>query len=122
MQIRATDFVMFSVSDLARAVSFYRTALGLRCALESGEYQWAEFDCGNVTLALKGNALAGGARGGGQIALAVEDVPKAFEELKRTGVSIEMEPVDSGYCVAIQLRDPDGNLIILHQRTDGSCG
>jgi catechol 2,3-dioxygenase-like lactoylglutathione lyase family enzyme len=93
MHIRGTDFVMFLVSDLPRAVSFYRDILGVRCEIESAEYQWAEFDCGNVTLSLKGNAAQRGERAGGNIALAVEDVAKAHRELTGKGVQVE-GPID----------------------------
>ena len=68
MHILASDFVMFLVSDLSRAVAFYRETLGLRCELENHEYQWAEFDCGNVTLSLKGRALADGVRSARRVA------------------------------------------------------
>lgn len=122
MHIRGTDFVMFLVSDLARAVEFYRDTLGLKCDVESAEYQWAEFDCGNATLSLKGRAVEKGEKVGGRIALAVADVRSAYEELRERGVQIEVAPIDSGFCIACELRDPDGNLIILHQRSDGSYG
>ena len=122
MQIRGVDLVMFLVSDLARAVAFYRDVLGLRCEVESAEGQWAEFDCGNVTLSLKGSGLAAGAKGGGRLALAVDDVAKAHEELLRRGVRMEGPPVDFGVCRALQVLDPDGNVVILHQRADGTCG
>jgi catechol 2,3-dioxygenase-like lactoylglutathione lyase family enzyme len=122
MQILASDFVMFLVSDLSRAVAFYRDALGIRCELESLEYQWAEFDCGNVTLSLKGRALTDGTRGGGRIALAVDDIAAAYEELKRKGVHLESAPIDNGCCWHLEVRDPDGNLVILHKRTDGTHG
>lgn len=122
MNTRAVDFVMFRVSDLRRAVGFYRDTLGLRCAIESMEHQWAEFDCGNVTLALKGAALPAGEKAGGIIALAVADVRGTCEELRLGGIELESAPVDSGFCIAAELRDADGNRIILHQRTDGSAG
>ena len=122
MHIRGTDFVMFLVSDLTRAVGFYRDVLGLRCEIESAEYQWAEFDCGNVTLSLKGSAVADGTEAGGRIALAVDNVYKAYEELRQRGVHVEGTPVDSGFCVALEVCDPDGNVVILHQRADGSYG
>lgn len=113
---------MFIVSDLARAVAFYRDVLGLKCEIDSPEFKWAEFDCGNVTLSLQGNALARGAKGGGRIALAVDDVRAAHEELRLRGIPVEGEPVDSGFCVAVKVFDPDGNLVILHHRSDGSFG
>ncbi len=122
MHIRGTDFVMFDVSDLARAVGFYRDVLGLECEIDSAEYQWAEFNCGNVTLSLKGRALADGVRGGGRIALAVEDMVSTFEELKRKDASLGSAPVDNGCCWHLEVRDPDGNLVILHKRADGSFG
>ncbi len=122
MHIRGTDFVMFQVSDLSRAVAFYRDVLGLPCELESSEYQWAEFDCGNVTLSLHGHALTDGARGGGKIALAVSDVAAAFEELKQKGVHLKSPPVDNGCCWHLEVQDPDGHVVILHRRSDGSFG
>jgi catechol 2,3-dioxygenase-like lactoylglutathione lyase family enzyme len=122
MKILACDFVMFLVSDLSRAVAFYRDALGLRCELESLEHQWAEFDCGNVTLSLKGRGLADDVRGGGRIALAVDDVTSAYEELKRRGVPLESAPVDNGCCWHLEVPDPDGNLVILHKRANGTHG
>lgn len=122
MHIRGTDFVLFLVSDLARAAAFYRDVLGLKCEIESAEYQWAEFDCGDVTLALKGGSVGPGEKAGGRIALAVADVRAADAELKRRGLRTEGEPVDSGVCLAVEVADPDGNRIFLHQRTDGSYG
>lgn len=122
MNIRGTDFVMFLVSDLSNAVVFYRDVLGLHCELESLTYQWAEFDCGNITLSLKGNALAADVRGSGRIALAVEDIFTAYEELKQRGIHAESGVVDNGCCWHLEVRDPDGNIVILHKRADGSFG
>ena len=56
MKIRGVDFVMLAVSDLARAARFYRETLGLPQEVYSEEWQWAEFDCGNLTLSLKGDS------------------------------------------------------------------
>ena len=122
MRIRGTDFVMFSVSDLMAAVSFYRDILGLRCVIVSAKHQWAEFDCGNVTLALRGRSLTAGTRAGGQIALAVDDVSEAHETLVNARVHIDGAPTDSGFCIALRIHDPDGNLVILHKRADGTYG
>ena len=54
MKIRGTDFVVYQVSDLARAAAFYRETLGLPQEVFSEDDQWAEFNCGNVTLSLHG--------------------------------------------------------------------
>jgi predicted enzyme related to lactoylglutathione lyase len=122
MKIRGTDFVMYPVSDLARAAKFYRDVLGLHQEVYCEEGQWAEFNCGNLTLSLKGGEKLPEPVAGGRIALAVEDVPAAYEELKRQGVRIVKEPQDFGCCQAIEILDPDGNRVILHKRADGSFG
>ena len=122
MKIRGTDFVLFSVSNLEKAVEFYRDKLGLPCEMYSEKYQWAEFNCGNVTLSLQGNALSKGDIGRGKIGLAVEDISNACEELKTNGVAVLEEPVDYGVCQAVRVNDPDQNLVILHKRADGTFG
>ncbi|MBI5384166.1 MAG: VOC family protein [Verrucomicrobia bacterium] len=122
MKIRGTDFVMYQVSDLARAAAFYRDALGLPQEMYSEEYQWAEFNCGNVTLSLHGGVKLPEQIAGGRVALAVEDVHAAFAELKAKGARVVGEPVDYGVCCAVEVLDPDGNTVILHKRADGTFG
>jgi predicted enzyme related to lactoylglutathione lyase len=122
MKIRGTDFVMYLVSDLARAARFYRDTLGLPQEIYSEEWQWAEFDCGNITLALKGGSKPRAAAPGARIALAVDDVQRAHEELKRIGARIRSAPVDNKVCWSMEILDPDGNLVILHRRADGTFG
>lgn len=122
MKIRGTDFVVYQVSDLARAASFYREVLGLPQEMYSKAWQWAEFNCGNVTLALHGGIKLPETISGGRIALAVDDVPAAFAELKRNQVRIVQEPQDYSVCWAMEILDPDGNTVILHKRADGTFG
>lgn len=122
MNIRGTDFVMYHVSDLDRAVTFYRDVLGLPLEVESKEYNWAEFDCGNVTLALQATLHPVGVGGGCRIALAVEDIKAAYEELVAKQAPVMRSPQDHGVCHAFDVRDPDGNLILIHCRADGSFG
>lgn len=122
MKIRGVDFVMYQVSDLAQAAAFYREALGLPQEIYSEEWQWAEFNCGNVTLALHGGVKLPDPIAGGRLALAVEDIHAAYAELKKRGARVMNEPADHKVCRHVDVLDPDGNTIILHQRTDGSCG
>jgi predicted enzyme related to lactoylglutathione lyase len=122
MKIRGTDFVMYRVSDLARATSFYREVLGLPQEVYSEEWQWAEFNCGNLTLALKGGEKLPEPVSGGRIALAVDDIHAAHEELKRRGVRVVTEPHNYTVCWAMEILDPDGNVVILHKRADGTFG
>jgi predicted enzyme related to lactoylglutathione lyase len=122
MRILGTDFVMYPVSDLARAARFYREVLGLTQEVYGEEWQWAEFNCGNVTLALKGGEKLPDPVPGGRIALAVDDVTAAHEELKKRGVRVVTQPRDYSVCWALEILDPDGNTVILHKRADGTVG
>lgn len=122
MRIRGTDFVMLEVSDLAAAAHFYRDVLGLPQEIYSEEYRWAEFDCGNLTLALKGAATVVEGGTGARLALAVDDVEAAHAELQRNGARVVSGPQDHGVCQAVEVLDPDGNVIILHHRADGTFG
>jgi predicted enzyme related to lactoylglutathione lyase len=122
MKIRGTDFVMYPVSDLARAARFYRDVLGLPQEVYSEEWQWAEFNCGNITLGLKAGQKPPAAGSGGRIALAVEDIHAVREELKKRGVRIVREPQDYSVCWAMEILDPDGNPLILQKRADGTFG
>lgn len=122
MKIRGTDFVTYQVSDLARAAAFYRETLGLPQELYSEQWQWAEFNCGNVTLALHGGMKLPKKIAGGRIALAVDDVRAAWAQLKSKGARVVAEPVDYSVCQAFEVQDPDGNTVILHHRASGAVG
>jgi catechol 2,3-dioxygenase-like lactoylglutathione lyase family enzyme len=122
MKIRGVDFVMFQVSDLARAARFYRETLGLPQEIYREDYQWAEFNCGNLTLALKAGEVLPDVIAGGRLALAVDDIQAAQAELRAAGVRVLGEPADHGCCWHLDVLDPDRNRIILHRRTDGTFG
>jgi predicted enzyme related to lactoylglutathione lyase len=125
MRTRAIDFVVYNVTDMARAVTFYRDTLGLRFplaeeAVEPGDF-WTEFDSPPVALALC-TPPSPDWLGPPAVALAVADVRAAVEELRRRGVPILAEPRDTGGCLTAYIADPDGNRVCLHQRGDGTAG
>ncbi len=122
MKIRGADFVLYNVSDFHAAVMFYRDVLGLPLELCSDEWQWAEFDCGNVTLALHGGLEVEPGEHTPRLALAVDDINAAHKELAAKGVNITAPPKDHGVCQALELLDPDGNVVLLHHRADGTFG
>ena len=142
-QVLGIDFVLYYVSDLDRAVSFYERRLGLKLAGRWDSYRWAEFDTEPVTLALsevRDTARIGAeptaasllpksstAQDGKEvpvpaIGLAVADVDSALEELRRAGVKVLVETVESGVCHMALITDPDGNALWLHRRKDGTVG
>ena len=122
MKVRAIDFVQIGVADMDRAVRFYRDTLGMDFPLSGGDdtdRNWTEFDTPPVALEL---ARVGPAPGQVSLALAVDDVAAAVEELRAQGVPIVMEPREQDVCYAAIIRAPDGNELILHRRKDGTAG
>jgi len=125
MEVRAVDFVVYDVSDMEKAITFYRDTLGLTLDFYL-EGNWAEFSIENVTLALCGPKGGGtppqrGYQGGAMVALAVRDMNAAVEELRSKGVHVE-DPFDGSVCYVARMEDPDGNRLWLHQRKDGTAG
>ena len=60
---RAVDFVFYNVSDIRRAVAFYRDLLGLTVTFHRplagfSIFPWAELEAGSTTIALVGTAGA----------------------------------------------------------------
>jgi predicted enzyme related to lactoylglutathione lyase len=124
MKVRAIDYIELSVSDMDRAVAFYRDTLGLAFPLKGGP-DWKEFDSPPVAFALdrvRGNRAEGATPGQVALALAVDDVDAAVEELRAKGVPIVKEPWEADVCYQAVIRAPDGNEIILHRRKDGTAG
>jgi predicted enzyme related to lactoylglutathione lyase len=113
MDVEQVDFVTVPTRDVARAVSFYRDVLGL----PESEYSEGEVETPNVTLGFwkpedEGERFVPNEAG---IALRVQDVPAAVEEVREAG-GVVMGVEDSGVCHMGFVKDPDGNVLILHRR------
>ena len=125
MDAKAVDFISCTVSDLETSVAFYRDTLGLTLEYHNDEIGWAEFGAPPTTIAL-GEAnddvplTPGG--GGVMIALAVDDVEAALDELRDAGHEVGLDLVDTGACDMAMVTDPDGNPVMLHRRHDGTHG
>jgi len=89
------------VSDSKRAAAFYENILDLR---KIGEWpNYVEFDVG-------GTQFGFGPGGKLEIFLLVDDVDKAYQELKAKGVKFVTEPKDMHWGArAATFMDPDGN-------------
>src|SRR4029453_18702907 len=98
MQVTRADFIALPVEDLGRADAFYGETLGLaRNPNTSGE-RWVEYETGNLTLALSTFCRA--------LALGVQDVAPAREELERKDVPFAMDTFDTGVCHGAPFSDP----------------
>ena len=114
LRIECVDFVSVPTRDVGRARRFYGQVLGLPPSDSTPD----EFETPNVTLGLwqpeaEGVAFAPNTAG---IALRVESVAAAREDLEAHGVEFLGETVDTGVCQMGFFRDPDGNVLILHRR------
>ena len=113
MRVEGVDFVSVPTRDGARAVAWYRDVLGL----PASEYTTLEVETTNLTLSFwlpeeQGERFVPNENG---IALRVADVPEAVEEVRAAGgevIGIE----DTGVCHMGYVKDPDGNVVILHRR------
>ncbi len=101
------------------ALAFYRETLGVEERYLIAAPTWTEFDTRPATLAIvKWDEHPGL----GAVALAVDDVREAVEELRAKGVRIVLEPVETDDCWLAGIADPAGNFVYLHHRKDGTAG
>jgi catechol 2,3-dioxygenase-like lactoylglutathione lyase family enzyme len=116
--VTGVDFVVVPTEDFEAATGFYGDVLGLPCSARYGRMPGAEFETGNLTLAVMAIEAFGQEfdRNGGPIALQVDDVAAARSELESHGVAFSGDIVDSGVCHQAYFADPDGNPLILHHR------
>jgi catechol 2,3-dioxygenase-like lactoylglutathione lyase family enzyme len=113
MRVEQVDFVSVPTRDSARAVAWYRDVLGLPVS----EHTDGEVETTNVTLSFwtpeaDGEPFQPNTAG---IALRVADVEAAVEEVRGHGAEV-IGIEDSGVCHMGFVKDPDGNVLILHRR------
>jgi predicted enzyme related to lactoylglutathione lyase len=107
------DCVFYYVSDLDRAIEFYTSALGFRL---SSRDDVARFLVDGVLVELVPTSdpqlLSG--RGNARLAVRVEDIDAAIQELRRKGRAVsEAKQVTKGLLAS--LHDPEGNEVVLWQ-------
>jgi len=107
--------IALTVSDIGRAVAFYRDSLGMRFLFQVPNL--AFFDCDGIRLML--SLLEKAAEGSSSVIYyKVADIQRAFETLASRGVSFEGKPhliakmPDHELWMAF-FRDPDRNLLAL---------
>jgi predicted enzyme related to lactoylglutathione lyase len=116
--ITGVDFVAIPARDFEESVRFYGETLGLEAGKRWGDMPGAEFQAGNLTLAIM-EPTAFGAQFkplGLPIAFQVDDVAAARERLEGQGVEFVSETFDSGVCWQAIFLDPAGNSLNLHHR------
>lgn len=110
---------MYPVTEMPRAVAFYRDVLGLTKAGLDSE-AWVEFDVAGCTFGI-GNFEQVGKPGSGQsLALEISNLAGFRKTLSDRGVD-SSEPHDLTNCSISVVSDPDGNQIWLHQLKQRNC-
>ena len=88
--ITGTDFITVATKDFDAAIGFYGGVLGLPESKRWGQMPAAEFETGNLTIAVMQS--------------------DAF------GIEFQGETIDSGVCFQAFFQDPDGNRLAIHHR------
>jgi catechol 2,3-dioxygenase-like lactoylglutathione lyase family enzyme len=113
MQVEQVDFVSVPTRDVSRAVAWYHAALGLPVS----QVTPGEVEAPNVTLSFwnperDGEPFQANTAG---VALRVADVAAAVDEARAAGAEV-IGIEDTGVCHMGFVKDPDGNVLILHRR------
>lgn len=116
--ITGVDFVAIPAQDFDESFRFYGEVLGLPFVKRWGPMPAAEFQAGNLTLAIMDPTAFGQTFQAHTvpIALQVDDVPAARALLEAKGVTFSSDLIDSGSCHQAIFLDPAGNALDLHHR------
>ena len=116
--ITGTDFITVATKDFDAAIGFYGGVLGLPLSKRWGQMPAAEFETGNLTIAvMQSDAFVIEFRANNHpIEFRVEDFEAAHAELESRGVEFQGETIDSGVCFQAFFEDPDGNTLAIHHR------
>jgi predicted enzyme related to lactoylglutathione lyase len=111
------DAIYYHVSDMERAMAFYRDVLGFR--LTSRDYV-ARFDFDGVLFELVPNPPSMPLPGSGnaRLSIGVADIRQATRELQAKGVKTTPVKQEPGGLISF-FKDPDGNELCLWQGTRG---
>ena len=116
--VSGVDFIAVPTQDFEKASEFYENVLGLERSKQWGDMPAREYETGSLTIAVMQSDAFGleFKPHTHPIALHVDDVHAAREQLEAQGVSFEADTMDSGVCHMAFFRDPDGNALMFHNR------
>jgi catechol 2,3-dioxygenase-like lactoylglutathione lyase family enzyme len=116
--VTSVDFVTVFVKDYPAAQKFYGELLGLEQSKDYEKIPAGEYETGSLTLQVMDAASVGREfkPSGHPIAFHVDDVEAARANLESHGVEFLAETMDSGVCHMAFFNDPDGNVLMFHNR------
>src|SRR3954463_593215 len=107
LSITGVDFAMLPADDIEAAKHFYGVVLNLPFLKQWGNMPGFEYQAGNLTIAIM-EPTAFGMTFAAQpfpIALQVDDVAAAKEQLEAEGVTFKTDIIDSGVCHQVYFDD-----------------
>jgi predicted enzyme related to lactoylglutathione lyase len=105
---------MYPVTDLPRAVAFYRDVVGLTPAGLASD-AWVEFEVGGTTFGVGNFPQVGVPGTATSLMLEVDDLDAYRAELlAKHGIDVPAA-FETPVCFITGFKDPDGNAIGLHQ-------
>ena len=114
--IKEVAFVAIAVSDKERARKFYQETLELKPTRTQMDGAWVEYDLGEVTIGVGCHPAWKPSTEGTTVAFEVDDFDAAVKKLEARGITFDMAPMETPVCWMAQLRDPDGNKLVVHKR------
>lgn len=109
-------FTAYAVTNIKKARKFYEGVLCLSPARVLNS-NFVEYDIGKGTIAVGcAPKLWPPSKKGTTATLEVTDFDGALAHLKKKKIEPALGPFDSPLCRMVGVRDPDGNMIVLHQR------
>jgi predicted enzyme related to lactoylglutathione lyase len=116
--ITGVDFIAIPAKDFDESVRFYGETLLLPPVKRWGSMPGAEFQAGNLTLAIMEPTAFGTEFQPHSLPVAfhVDDVAARRAELEAKGVEFTGDSFDSGVCWQAIFKDPAGNTLNLHHR------
>lgn len=114
--------VYYFVSNINRSIAFYRDKLGMKCTAlrPNGPHPWAEFDVGGTLLGLEEVGKRGKSCrppwGGAIVSFQVKNIEKVRAGLESRGIHFVADILVFETVKVTQFKDPDGNLLELHER------
>jgi predicted enzyme related to lactoylglutathione lyase len=114
-------FTVTPVTDLRRARGFYEGMLGLQPTSVYEEAGWVEYEIGAGAFALgKADEKWKPSSAGSCVAFEVDDLDATLTNLKESGITFDMEAIDTPVCQMAVVLDPDGSKVMIHKRKGGA--
>ena len=114
--IKEVAFIAIAVSDPERSRKFYQETLELKPTTTAMGGAWVDYQVGPTTIGVGCHPNWQPSRDGTTVAFEVDDIDATISKLKERGVTFDLEKTETPVCWMAQLRDPDGNKLVVHKR------